>query len=80
MPKTSVDTSNDNVDKAAKMIRTLAEAGILDRCFQIKVGDVEVNLGPADMDTAVAAIPEGDPRRRIIMQLLGPGRSPGVVG
>lgn len=73
-------TSDDDVHAAATMLRELANAGLLDRTFQIKVGTVEVNLGPADMDTAMAAMPEADPRKKIMMHLLGRGRELGNVG
>lgn len=72
--------SFDDVDSAAQMIKHLAQAGVLDRTFQIKVGCVEVNLGPADVPNAIASMPDEDPKKRILMHLLGRGRTLGEVG
>lgn len=69
-----------DVDAAGNMIRRLADAGILDRTFQIKVGCVEVNLGPADMPSSIASMSDEDPKKRILLSLLGRGRTLGEVG
>lgn len=71
---------NDDVDAAGRMIRSLAEAGILDRVYQIRVGNVEVSLGPVDVPNSIAAMPDDNPQKRILLQLLGRGRNLGDVG
>lgn len=71
---------HDDVDAASRMIRTLAEAGILDRVYQIRIGNVEVSLGPVDVPNSIASLSDDNPQKRILLQLLGRGRNLGEVG
>jgi hypothetical protein len=53
------------VDAVASLLRKLAESGVIDRAHFIRVGNVEVHLGPADLPADIAKGDPWDPNTRI---------------
>lgn len=55
----------DDVTEVAKLLKTLAEHGVIDRAHMIRVGNVEVHLGPAELPADIAKGDPLDPATRI---------------
>lgn len=55
----------DDVTAVATLLKALAASGVIDRTNSVRVGNVEVHLGPADLPAAIAAMDPSDPKAKI---------------
>jgi hypothetical protein len=55
----------DEVDAVTALLKSLAAAGVIDRAHSVRVGNVEVHLGPAELPAEIAKGDPLDPRTRL---------------